>query len=177
MKSVFFILIISFSKVFLPAQDDSVIDWKAGQKLVWDDFKRPADPSSPNAALTGTIIRYDFGYNSVEGLKFHIHCQFNKNASWGRIKTEYILTHEQGHFDIAEIFARKLDKAFAEYKPSDNIKKDLNKLYLDIMHQYQERQTQYDQETNNSINKPEQEKWLKKISDELKDLQDYANYN
>jgi hypothetical protein len=177
MKFCFFLFIVSFSKIFLPGQDDSLIDWKPGLKLTWDDFRRPPDPSSPNAALTGTIIRYDFGYNSVDGLKFHIHCQFNKNNSWGRNKTDYILSHEQGHFDIAEIFARKLDKAFKEYTPTDNIKKDLNKIYSDIMHQYSERQLEYDKETNNSINKPEQEEWLRKISEELKDSQAYANYN
>ena len=177
MQTFFSLAIIIFLKTFFPAQDNSLIDWKAGEKLSWSDFKKAPDPSSPNAALTSTIINYDFGYNSVDGLKFHIHCQFNKNNSWGRTKTDYILSHEQGHFDIAEIFARKLNKAFKEYTPTSNIKKDINKIYVDIVHQYEARQKNYDKETNFSINKPQQEEWLKKISDELKETEAYANYN
>jgi regulator of sigma D len=177
MKIFFFLTIISFPEIFSTVQNNSLIDWSADRKLSWDDFKQRPDPSSPNAALTSSIIKYDFGYNNVDGLKFHIHCQFDKEKSWGRSKTDYILSHEQGHFDIAEIFARKLNKAFKEYTPASNIKKDINKIYSDLMHQLQAMQAQYDKETNFSINKPQQEEWLKKIKDQLKELEAYANYS
>ena len=80
-------------------------------------LKQSTDSNSPNAALTGTNIKFDFSYSSETGFKYHITCQFDKNSSWGRVKTDYILSHEQGHFDIAEIYTRKLCKAFREYKP------------------------------------------------------------
>jgi hypothetical protein len=177
MKIFFLLSIIFFPKIFSPTRNDSLIDWSADKKLTWDDFKQRPDASSPNAALTSSIIKYDFGYNNVDGLKFHIHCQFDKERSWGRTKTDYILSHEQGHFDIAEIFARKLNKAFKEYTPTSNIKKDINKIYSDLMHQLQSTQEQYDKETNFSINKPQQEEWLKKIKDQLKELEAYMSYN
>jgi hypothetical protein len=37
-------------------------------------------------------------------------------------------------------------------------------------------QTQYDNDTDYSRNKPKQEEWLKKIADELKSLEIFANY-
>jgi hypothetical protein len=175
---------ISFLKLIVPAQNNSLIDWNAelidwnaDKKLSWSDFKAPIDQSSPNAALTSTIMKYDMSYNSNDGLTFHIHCQFDKNTSWVRVKTDYILSHEQGHFDIAEIYARKFNKALKEYKPTSEIKKDINKIYQQTIHEFHDRQVQYDKETNFSINKPEQEEWLKKISSELKELAAYANYN
>ncbi len=177
MKILFLLLALSLSKKNAPEQNNSLIDWSADRKLSWADFKADPDPSSPNAALTSSIIKYDFAYNDAEGFKFHIHCQFNKSNSWGRTKTEYILSHEQGHFDITEIFARKLNKAFKEYKPGSDIKKEVTKIYKDTMHQLGEMQAQYDKETNFSRNKPQQEEWLKKITDGLKELQSYANYN
>jgi hypothetical protein len=177
MKIFFSLLILSLAAGALPAQDNSLIEWRADKKLKWNDFKADPDPSSPNAALTTSIIRYDFAYSDAQGFIFHIHCQFNKNASWGRTKTDYILSHEQGHFDITEIYARRLNKAFKEYKAGADIKKEVNKIYKDTMHDLGERQNQYDQETNFSIKHPEQEQWLKKISEELKELEPFASYD
>jgi hypothetical protein len=179
MRSFFLVSFIFFLRFFSFAQDNSFIDWKANQKLIWDDFRQRPDPSSPNAALTSSVIRYDFSYNSAAGLIFHIRCQFDKNTSWARVKTDYILSHEQGHFDITEIYARRLFKAFKDYPatPSADIKKDINKIYVDIMHQLQARQADYDKETSSSLNKPEQEEWLKKISEELKQSEAFGNYN
>jgi hypothetical protein len=168
---------ISFSRIFFSAQDDSFIDWDAHKKLIWDDFRQSPDPGSPNAALTSAVIKYDFAFSSTEGLKFHIRCQFDKNKSWGRVKTDYILTHEQGHFDIAEIFTRKLNKAFKEYTPTSNLKQDIYKIYGEVMHQFHEVQEQYDRETNFSINHPQQVEWSRKITQQLDDLKPYADYH
>jgi hypothetical protein len=53
---------------------------------------------------------------------------------------------------------------------------DLNQLYESTMKQHRQAQTQYDQETDYSRNRPKQEEWLKKISDDLKGLEAFANY-
>jgi hypothetical protein len=177
MKMLFAITIIIFPSFFSFSQSNHFIDWRADQKLTWDDFKEKPDAASPNAALTSSMIKYDFGYNNADGLKFHIYCQFDMEKSWGRAKTDYILSHEQGHFDIAEIFARKLNKAFKNYSPTTTMKKDINRIYTDLMQQLQDMQAQYDRETNFSINKPQQEEWLKKIKDELSGSEAYAKYN
>lgn len=159
-------------------ENNSSIDWKADRKLTWNDFKAPPDKSSPNAALTATNIKFNFSYNSRDGFKYHITCQFDKNSSWGRIKTDYILSHEQGHFDIAEIYARKLNKALKAYTPdAGSANKELNKIYEKTMHELTSTQAQYDRETNFSIDKTEQSRWLMKISDELKIYEEYAAYH
>jgi hypothetical protein len=155
--------------------DNSLIDWSSERKLTWEDFKAPPDKNSPNAALTSTAIKIDFTFNN-QVLKYHIRCQFDKKNSWGRVKNDYILSHEQGHFDIAEIFARRLNQALKEYQPHpETISKEINKIYQDQMQQYHDRQTLYDEETKFSIDTQKQAGWLKKIREELLDLAAYSN--
>ena len=92
-------------------------------------------------------------------------------------KTDYILSHEQGHFDIAEIFARKLYKKMSEYKFNRRTyQKELNKIYQDILDEKEEIQNDYDRETNHSINKEKQAEWLKKLKRLLEEYEDYAGY-
>ncbi len=177
MKLISHLLLIIFLSSFV-TPNNSLIDWSADKRLTWSDFKESPDASSPNAALTATNIRFNFSYSSDKGFQFHITCQFDKNKSWGRVKTDYILSHEQGHFDIAEIYARKLYKAFKEYKPDvEKANKEVNKIYENVMHELTEAQKEYDQETNFSINKDKQAEWLKKIDEDLKSLQAYADYH
>ena len=93
-------------------------------------------------------------------------------------KTDYILSHEQGHFDIAEIFARKLNKKMSEYRfDKKTYQKDLNKIYHDILDEKEKMQNDYDKETNHSINKEKQAEWLKKIAKMLEEYKDYADYD
>ncbi|HXB43020.1 MAG TPA: DUF922 domain-containing protein [Puia sp.] len=174
MLQFFFITFLSS----LCYKSNSLIDWSSDRKLTWDDFKARPQKNSPNAALTGTNIKFAYSYKSNEGFKYHITCQFDKNSSWGRIKTDYILSHEQGHFDIAEIYARRLHKALKQYTPVvDNANKEVNKIYEKTMGELTATQSQYDRETNFSINKSEQKRWLIKIRDELKSFEEYADYH
>ena len=178
MKLLLQFLLITYLSSFYSYKSNSLIDWSAERSLTWDDFKARPDKNSPNAALTGTNIKFDFSYGSNRGFKYHVYCQFDKNSSWGRVKTDYILSHEQGHFDIAEIYARKLSKALKEYTPDiDKANKEVNKIYEKIMNDLHEEQLHYDKETNFSINKAEQSRWLKKISDDLKKSEAYGDYH
>ena len=51
-----------------------------------------------------------------KGFAIRFNAGFQKQDHGDEHKTDYILRHEQGHFDIAEIFARKLNKKMSEYK-------------------------------------------------------------
>jgi Bacterial protein of unknown function (DUF922) len=161
-----------------PSQRESLIEWNASKRLDWNDFKAKPDRNSPNAALTSTTIKFDFTYND-QGLTLHIHCAFDRNLSWGRVRNDYILSHEQGHFDIAEIFARELFKKLKDYQLRDvnKLSRDLNKIYENTMQELNDMQAKYDKETNFSINKEKQSEWLVKISKELERLQPYADYH
>jgi predicted secreted Zn-dependent protease len=169
--------VLSLSLVMLfSISQSNLIQWSADRKLTWQDFKAPPDKNSTNAALTSSRINIDFGYNN-SGLKYNIKCRFDQNLSWGRIKNDYILAHEQGHFDIAEIHARKLHKSLKAYKFNmRTVGKDVNEIYGAVMKEHHAYQSQYDNETDYSRNTEKQGQWRDKIDQELNSLQEFANY-
>ena len=100
-----------------------------------------------------------------------------KNKSWGLVKNEWILKHEQGHFDIAEIFARQLNKLVNEYQfNKSSFQKDLDAIYKSVVAEKEKFQQQYDDETDYSRIKTKQEEWLKKIEAELNQNRSWAGY-
>lgn len=153
------------------------LDWSAERRLAWEDFKASPNPHSTNAALTSANIKFEYAFGSG-GFTYHIRCLFNKKQSWGRVQTDYILSHEQGHFDIAEINARKLNKQLKAYVPgrTEDISRDINRIYQDAMQDLDKMQEAYDLETNYSINKPRQQEWLEKIRITLKSLEGFSSY-
>ena len=174
---IFLLSLLFFIPVFLSAQKESdLIAWNESKRLVWDDFKATPLKNSDAVALTATHL--GFSYNMKNGkIFFTIECGFEKDKSWGLVKNDWILKHEQGHFDIAEIFARKLYKEVSEYQFNRNtFQQDLDKIYNTVIAEKETLQQQYDDETHNSINKPVQEEWLKKISGLLIEFKSWAGY-
>lgn len=170
-------LLLLVAPLFSSSPDGNTIPWSATRRLTWSDFKSRPDNNATNAALTSSKIVFNFGYGGEKGFNYTISCEFDKNGSWGRIKTDYILAHEQGHFDIAEIFARKLNKSLRTYRFNANtVQKEVPNLYQDLMKEETAWQNQYDNETDYSRNHAQQERWLEKIDRELSRLSQYADY-
>jgi hypothetical protein len=160
------------------AQDrnDELVQWSPNHKLNWSDYKASPDKESGAAASTTTYLGIEYNVNE-QGFTYIIKSKFSKNRSWGLYKTDYILSHEQGHFDLAEVYARKLNKAMSEYSFNrKTFQQDLKKIYEDVIREKEEMQNTYDEETNHSIKKAKQAEWLVKINDMLQEYDAYANY-
>lgn len=169
-------LLLTVSSSIGQTRNEETIYWNENRKLTWADYKGKVQPGSDAAASTATYlgIEYNFG---KDGFDYKITCSFSKTKSWAMHKNDYILSHEQGHFDIAEIFARKLHKKMSEYVFNKNsFKEDLKNLYMNLTSEKDAFQNKYDEETNHSINKEKQAEWLKKIGETLNELKDFANY-
>ncbi len=175
LTSIFTFLLAALSSV--EQANANLIEWTPSRKLTWEDFKAPADPASTNAALTSSSINVEFGYDDEE-LQYSIKCRFDKNKSWVRIRNTAILQHEQGHFDIAELHARKLYQALKGYRfNAKTVSDDVNRIYDSVITLHHAAQNEYDKETDFSRNKEKQETWLKKIADNLQSMKLYATYN
>lgn len=172
------ILLVAFfiSPLFAATQGEQFIEWSSSKKLTWDDYLASPSSLSDAAAITSTALGIEYHLrNNI--LAYKITCRFSKTRSWGKYKTNYILQHEQGHFDITEIFARKLAKEIKQYKfDPRKYQEDLGKIYKKVMDEKEEYQNKYDAETDFSRNKEKQAEWLKKIDDELEYLDEFANY-
>ena len=166
------LLFLSFTK---RGKKDDYIPWANHKKLSWDDFTMASPSNMRDAALTTTFIGFSFS-KSRDELNFDIECKFQKSRSWIRVKTDYILKHEQGHFDIAEIFARKLNKEITEFLAKSKQHEELNKIYTKVMNEKSDLQKLYDDETNHSIKKIRQAAWDKKIVAMLEELKEYSDY-
>ncbi|MDP9230399.1 MAG: hypothetical protein M3O67_06985 [Bacteroidota bacterium] len=157
--------------------NDEFIDWSESRRLGWDDFVAPVNNKSDAAASTSTYLGLEYNIRD-NSFNYRIACRFYKTKSWGLVKNNWILNHEQGHFDITEIFARLLNKAMSEYVFNyKTYRKDVNTIYQNYMKQKELFQELYDTETDYSRNKKVQEEWLKKIEVLLKETEEYANYN
>jgi Bacterial protein of unknown function (DUF922) len=177
--------LLQFIFLFLPSapvavlaqgNNEELLEWNASRKLTWADYKAAPNPSSDAAASTTTYLAIKYDINST-GFSYKIDSRFSKTKSWGLHKTAYILSHEQGHFDIAEIFARKLNQVMSEYKfNKKTYQKDLKRIYDEVTREKEDIQEQYDRETNHSIRKEEQADWLKKIAVMLDESADWADY-
>jgi Bacterial protein of unknown function (DUF922) len=160
---------------FTERDNEDYIAWSSDKKLSWDDFKMVSPSGTRDAALTTTYVGFSFS-KSRDQIDFDIECKFQKSRSWGRLKNDYILKHEQGHFDIAEIFARKLNKEISLFLAKSKQHEELNKIYTKVMNEKRDMQQQYDDETNHSINKRQQAEWDNKIEEMLEELKEYDDY-
>lgn len=160
----------------LLGEDENLLKWSATRKLTWDDYKANPVSESDAAASTTTLLSIEYNITS-SNFSYKIKSRFSKNRSWGLHKTNYILRHEQGHFDIAEVFARKLHKKMGEYKfNKKTFQKDLKKIYDEVTEEKGKIQNLYDEETNHSINKKKQAEWLKMIEVKLEESAKWATY-
>lgn len=158
------------------SRNEELLDWDANRRLTWADYKAKPDQDSDAAASTASVLAVSYGISSA-GFTYKIECRFSKTRSWGLHKTDYILSHEQGHFDIAEIYARKLHQRMSAYRfNKNNYQKELNRIYNEVADEKAAFQQQYDRETRHSIDEIKQAEWLKKISRMLEELKEYADY-
>lgn len=151
--------------------------WSSQSKLTWDDFKGKAINSSKRAAESDCQISCKMkGEN--DSVLFSVETFFSITNSWvnKKLASDFILKHEQGHFDINEIFARKLRKALSEAKYTrTNVTakfRDIQSKYFALLNKEQEL---YDKETEHSIKTEKQLKWNEKIESQLKELESYNN--
>lgn len=144
------------------AQD--TIHWRPNYKLKWEDYKGKPDSASKHMAITSYFLTYNYSLTDTS-FHFNVFCYFEKKTSWKKIIVDsLLLQHEQGHFDIGQLYARKLKKAFASYKPvRETIDKDLKNIFDTINNERALMDSQYDKETNFSRNRKNQRLWADKI--------------
>ena len=171
LQRIAFVLILS---VLLLGGDHYVI-WSADRKLTWEDFEGPVDEESSYAAHTWSKISLGWDCDG-DVFTFTAVAKFDKEQSWKKDNiTEYLLSHEQLHFDITEVYARRMRKHFSAVNNGCNLSNDeVEEQFNAILDEWRLRQKLYDKETSHSKNKPEQARWEQLIQAELKSLSKYA---
>ncbi len=156
------------------------IEWASKRKLIWEDFKgSPKSFTNPNAAAQtycGFAVQSNY-VTMFSTAKIFARNFFTCNLSWVRPDQKNrsdLLEHEQGHFDLCEIYTRMLRKEFTERRMTAyNINKEADVIFKNIYALYLERQELYEEETNYGLNEQKQIEWRTNINRELNSLKDY----
>jgi len=150
-----------------------VIFYTPGNKLTWNDFNGKPDVQSDAVSISNAGIGFNMAFYTkynLTTLKILVDCNFSKADSWVKKgnKTNYILNHEQHHFDIAYIFAMKLihDLKAAKYNKKD-YSNTIERIYNTTQAALLTMQNQYDAETKNGKLVNEQALWNKKIDEQV----------
>jgi hypothetical protein len=169
-------LAISIFALFLVGEDERFVDWKPNQKLTWDDFQGLADAESEMKAHTQTKINVSWVCDDGD-LEYTVQVRFDRQKSWKKeLRTDRLLAHEQGHFDISEIYGRKMRKMLSELENACDLSTDEFKTQTGLVHkEWGDYQKQYDAETNHGIDHGMQDKWEASLVQQLTQLQSFAS--
>ena len=181
---VLFILTILFSFSFIDPQkknsdsEKDIIVWNKDRLLTWDDFKGKPAKRFAVASTNYDIIKTIDPING-DTTKVITRAVFYCNKSWKKKSwiDETVLAHEQRHFDIVELYARKLRKLIRHhnYSSVSELKSKSDSLYAIIDKEMDVYQDKYDTETEGSMNGDQQRIWNEKIENQITELNKYAD--
>ena len=157
------------------------IPWAPGHPLTWADFQGAA-PSDPGieAARIHIVVSYRFSVAVrkesdmwrawIPAGTLGVQCAMNPTRSWVRPGAELpaLLAHEQGHFDLAEVYRRllknTLSRLVAQGKDKVTAKRCLEEQATEtaqgILARLEAAQLRYDEETIHGTDPAAQSTWL-----------------
>ncbi len=177
MKAKLLFTIVLLSAFAFSPYKEEVIVWKEGVLLQPKDFKGTNPNDGGVISTTCDIDKNITDHN--DSASVIIEAVFLPLRSWRRKggSEADLLMHEQKHFDIAELYARKLRKYIKEeeFNDIDELTLELNHYHKKIMEELDHYQDKYDTKTDHSMNGPKQRKWNKKITSELNKMDYYKD--
>ena len=184
LKNIFFFIgfisLMSFSFV----KDDFIL-WQENKKLKIQDFKADnKDTIKVNRQqFLGAISAIRIEYSSFQRNKnsvpdFSIKTYFDPNESWMLLKNDYVLQHEQIHFDLTELYARKMRKSVESLRQKNITNISIYRKKIQHWNVMKEKASnQFDADNQDYYIKigqkilfqknPKQEAWKKKVEREL----------
>jgi hypothetical protein len=144
------------------------IVWSKTRKLEWKDFKGRVTDST---TFAGTAADLEFvpGKRNLLSLKakYTATAVFDSGSSFYRSEksNDVLLEHEQLHFDIAAIYAIRLQQIFD--KAGSLSEREAWKIFKGINDEFIAYQQLYDNETDHGTNTTAQSKWKKLVRDQL----------
>ncbi len=173
MKSLLFLFLLVAPLI---SNDEEKIIWSDERKLTWEDFR--GTPKSWGTYVASTSSGISFSYSiGVRGgqldLKYSVESNFYPQSSWYNAEEvdDYILRHEQTHFDITELHARIFRKVLAESEFDLDPQDELSDLYEEVEQARRAMQQLYDKETDHSNIRDAEERWVKYVADRLEEYQ------
>ena len=151
--------------------------WALKRPLTWADFK--GDPPRDGGAAAETAYTLLYGSQCRgQAFEFRVVAAFRPKESWVRpailkrpADSARALRHEQTHFDLAEVHARRMRRHFAELMAPCRVStSDLSEIAERMVKEEAAAQEKYDAETDHSRVAAEQARWDKEVASQLTTL-------
>ena len=172
-RFLFYAVLLFLLTAFVPGE----IEWSTARRLTWNDYTATANSKSKFSALSDCAISFKTaGQNDT--VRVEVRTLLYPGRSWvkQKDKSDYLLSHEQLHFDITEWYARKFRKELSGMKiTAANAQKKLTSAYRKMFSAYTKTQRKYDAQTKHSLNKARQEAWIRQVKKELDKLSRYSS--
>jgi hypothetical protein len=173
---LFFMIIFQY----LPAQETvGAFRWSS-KKLEWSDFQEDNSTVRYGNTLARTYWKINVGEIDTTahalkgGMTVNVVAYFIPSRSYVRrdIKgSKSVLAHEQLHFDIAEVFARRLRKELSQTRVTPkNYERVVGKIKRRMFSAAQKMQEDYDE-----THKQRWQEWVDKVNTWLDELKDYQS--
>lgn len=179
-----------------PSPTPTIIVWSKDRKLTWDDFQGPVPSPAPALDAESSVGVHSSWKTShkcqnagggkrkctVTITEVSAQAEFDQSQSWVKPdkKSDDLLHHEQGHFDISEIFAKKKQEQMNKFvgqsetatadtdekaieEAEKKIEKKLMKICDAINKEEDAMQKAYDTQTKHGTDADQQKKWDEKI--------------
>jgi predicted secreted Zn-dependent protease len=154
------------------------LHWSASRPLVLADFKSRPRPDEAHAALTSATIVAQVACHSNQ-FSGHVQAAFDPTRSWVRDPatiTPKLLRHEQLHFDITEVYARRLRQKLAGVRiPCADLGPTFERLSKGVYADWEKAEDQYDRDTNHGLKPAQQAQWETQIQQQLLELAAFAD--
>lgn len=158
---------------------DTVLVWNENMTFGWQYYTGQMPEWKKNTMAVASTC-YDLSVEYPDSLTVRVEAHFHSDCSWALpdFRTNDILIHEKLHFDIAELFARKLRKKISEAVFADvrEARLKISKWRRQIEKEMDRYQDNYDHETDGSMNAQKQKWWMNKVDVELNSMNQYASH-
>jgi hypothetical protein len=143
------------------------VTWSAARPLSWADF-RGVPPTDPGEEGARTAYALFYGARCTgQRFEFRVIAAVRPNESWvtpavlaDPALSARSLRHEQTHFNLAEVHARRMRRYFRDlYQPCAKTGEELNALAERFLREERAAQVRYDDETNYGRQPARQEEW------------------
>jgi len=179
LKYLILCVVFFFGIDFVQSQEKQ--EWSK-EKLTWEDFKGKPDSTSSYQANANSGFSYSWGFgikNGTPNFTYEVQSWFYPEDSWVKpnSKNSSLLAHEQLHFDISELHARKMRKFLISFHPQNiqEAKLQLKRAHTEIERERIKLQNLYDTETDHGNLDNKQLEWQNKVSKELSKLEEYSS--
>ena len=153
---------------------DQAFPWSAKRPLAWSDFRGSPPVEGSEAAKTSYTL-YSVWRCKGDVFAFRVIAGFRPRQSWVKpivlndsTQRRTILLHEQTHFDLAEVHARRMRRAFEDLAhPCARTDIEIQGLLRRLTEDEKSEQRRYDDETDHGLIADQQAGWSRNVARRL----------